>query len=208
LDTPHTAASPFDVAGRIEAARQGSGPLRGELLEACRTYLLLIANRELDAEIRAKVGPSDLVQESFVQAQQHSARFEGTSEEELREWLAKILVNRCRDARRGLVPAAKTGQGVPPALGGQCGPPVDHRTPSQGIIACEEAQRVGAALARLSEAHQQVLRLRHWEELTFEVIGQRLGRSADAARKLWYRALERLDEELERRDEFKRPPRG
>jgi DNA-directed RNA polymerase specialized sigma24 family protein len=35
-----------------------------------------------------------------------------------------------------------------------------------------------------------------YDRLTFDEIGQRLGRSAEAVRKLWSRALLRLTEEL------------
>jgi RNA polymerase sigma-70 factor (ECF subfamily) len=51
-------------------------------------------------------------------------------------------------------------------------------------------------MARLSGDHHAVLRLRYWEGLSFPEIGQRLGRSTDAVRKLWYRAVERLQEEM------------
>jgi DNA-directed RNA polymerase specialized sigma24 family protein len=41
-----------------------------------------------------------------------------------------------------------------------------------------------------------VILWRYQEERTFEEIGQALGCSADAARQLWRRALERLGREL------------
>jgi RNA polymerase sigma-70 factor (ECF subfamily) len=198
MEPPHADASSLAAAGRIEEARRGSRAVRGELFEACRNYLLLVANRELDAELRAKIGPSDVVQETFVQAQQHFGRFEGKSEAELRAWLTQILVNRCHDARRAFCQTAKRrGER---ALGAIFDKqlPLDHHTPSRQIIASEEALDIAAALGKLSDVHQQVLRLRYWEDLTFEAIGQQSGRTADAARKLWYRAIERLGEELER----------
>lgn len=202
MKPPHADASSLAAAGRIEEARRGSRAVRGELFETCRNYLLLVANRELDTELRAKLGPSDLVQETFVRAQQHFGRFEGKSEAELRAWLTQILVNRCHDARRAFCQAAKRrgeralGANASDDLDKQL--PIDHRTPSRQILASEEALAIAAALGKLSDVHQQVLRLRYWEDLTFEVIGRQLGRSGDAARKLWYRAIERLGEELER----------
>jgi DNA-directed RNA polymerase specialized sigma24 family protein len=39
--------------------------------------------------------------------------------------------------------------------------------------------------------------LRYQGDLSFEDIGQRLGRSGNAARKLWLRALRKLEQELE-----------
>ena len=200
MEPPRTDASSLAGAGRIEEARRGSLAVRGELFETCRTYLLLVANRELDAELRAKFGPSDLVQETFVRAQQSFARFEGKSEAELCAWLTHDPgepLPRCAVCifqaakRRGERAIGDSSDDLDSQL------PIDHRTPSKQIIASEEALGIAAALGKLSAVHQQVLRLRYWEDLKFEVIGRQLGPSGDAARKLWYRAIERLGEELE-----------
>ena len=55
-----------------------------------------------------------------------------------------------------------------------------------------------AALQGLSDEHRQVLRLRNWDGLSFAEIGGRLNRSEDAARKLWSRAVEKLQAKLDR----------
>ena len=44
-----------DLAGQIQAARQGSQEALAWLLEECRPYLLLIANDELDSGLCPKV---------------------------------------------------------------------------------------------------------------------------------------------------------
>ena len=85
---------------QIAAARQGSVDALGELLESYRNYLLLIANAEVDGELRPKFGASDLVQETFVRAQQGFAAFAGTTEGELQAWLRQILLNHCRNLRQ------------------------------------------------------------------------------------------------------------
>jgi hypothetical protein len=41
-----------------------------------------------------------------------------------------------------------------------------------------------------------VIELRNRERLTFAEVGQRMGRSAEAARKLWARAIELLRKEM------------
>jgi RNA polymerase sigma factor (sigma-70 family) len=48
------------------------------------------------------------------------------------------------------------------------------------------------ALRRLPEHYRQVLRLHAQEELTFGQVAEQLGCSAEAARKLWRRAVEIL----------------
>ena len=65
---------------RLLAARGGSLPDIGELLEHCRDYLLLIANAEVPSELRPKVGASDLVQQSLAEACQAFPQFQGANE--------------------------------------------------------------------------------------------------------------------------------
>jgi hypothetical protein len=48
----------------IRQARGGSAEALGRLLERSRAYLLLIANKGLDADLRSKGGASDLVQQT------------------------------------------------------------------------------------------------------------------------------------------------
>jgi DNA-directed RNA polymerase specialized sigma24 family protein len=52
-------------------------------------------------------------------------------------------------------------------------------------------------LAQLPEPQQQIVRLRSYEDLSFEEAGRCMGRSAEAARKLWGRAIEQLQQLLE-----------
>src|SRR5262249_9076640 len=95
----HLTASPGDLNGAavvnewITAARNGSSEALGWLLEVCRPYLLLLANRHIQPDLKVKVGASDLVQETFLEAQRDFAGFRGGSEAELLAWLRQILVN-------------------------------------------------------------------------------------------------------------------
>ena len=82
-----SSAVPF--AERLAAARSGSLTAVAGILEECRNYLLLIANRELGSSIQAKIGASDLVHESLLQGQQAFRRFQGTSRHDVMAWLRK-----------------------------------------------------------------------------------------------------------------------
>src|SRR5262249_21485567 len=92
--------SSADAAQWLPAARQGSREALGRLLEACRDYLLLVANKELDPQLQPKGGASDLVQQTFLEAQRDFARFAGNSEEELLAWLRRLLLNNLGDFTR------------------------------------------------------------------------------------------------------------
>src|SRR5437899_477303 len=81
------------IVDRIRRARGGSDAALGQLLEECRAYLLLVANQELPAQLRGKAGASDVVQETFLQAQKNFERFRDQGEAELLAWLRRILLN-------------------------------------------------------------------------------------------------------------------
>src|SRR5205085_10055364 len=89
-----------EVAQWLPAARAGSRDALGKALEACRGYLLLIANRQLDAALQPKGGPSDLVQETFLEAQRDFAQFQGDSGAELLAWLRQLLLHNLANFKR------------------------------------------------------------------------------------------------------------
>jgi RNA polymerase sigma-70 factor (ECF subfamily) len=208
MDTGSSSRDLPSTGELLAAARQGSREALGSALEACRTYLVLVANEELDSNLRAKLGPSDVVQETFVTAQRAFGRFHGRSKEELLAWLRQILVNKisetrrhyCRSQRRALAREA------PPAdLTNGNGSPWNQiardLTPHRHFVSGETAEHISRAMDLLSPDHKEVIRLRNWERLAFDEIGRRMGRSAGAARALWMRALEQLAASLEQRDE-------
>src|ERR1700730_15992257 len=69
-------------------------------LERFRDYLLLLARLHLDPLVRAKVDPSDLVQQTLLQAHQHREQFRGQSQAELGGWLRSIMANNLAEAVR------------------------------------------------------------------------------------------------------------
>src|SRR5262245_46068312 len=197
---PPPAGSPDPVAEWLAAARGGSAEALGQLLEWCRHYLLEVANAELDVQLRAKVGGSDLVQETFLEAQRIFARFQGTSPPELRAWLRAILVNKVATCTRHYRDTAKRQVGKEVSIA----PDSDHQaelaaqapTASSLLMREERAKALAAALARLREDYRQVIVWRQVEDLSFEEMAARSGRSLDAVRKLWWRALQQLQSEL------------
>jgi|SRR6266851_4617198 RNA polymerase sigma-70 factor (ECF subfamily) len=192
-----------DAALWLAAAQAGSREALGQVLETFRGYLLLVANRELDPELRAKGGASDLVQDTFLEAQRDFSRFHGSSVEALRAWLRRLLLNNVANFTRQYRQRAKreVGREVPLEAGGSshergAGLAADTLSPSGEALAQEQAQALARAMERLPPDYCRVLALRHEEQLTFEQIGQQMQRTANAARMLWLRAVERLQKEM------------
>ncbi|HUG91424.1 MAG TPA: sigma-70 family RNA polymerase sigma factor [Planctomycetaceae bacterium] len=186
----------------IHQARDGSDEAVGELLETFRSYLLLIANQDMEPLLKTKVAPSDLVQDACASAYQRFATFRGVTVDELKSWLAQVLRNQLSDWRRKYVQSDKRCAAREVGLQADSDwmdvrEPADQAaSPPAGLIAEEEAAALHAAMLRLPEDYRRVVELRNWDLLSFEDIAERTGRSAEAVRKLWSRAVDRLQHEL------------
>jgi RNA polymerase sigma-70 factor (ECF subfamily) len=187
----------------LQAARAGSRSALGRALDAARPLLLKIAADEPGADLQGKVGASDVVQESMADAVRGFAQFQGVTPADWAAWLGQVLRCNLRDCARRYRGADKRDvrREVPLADGSTSSAPAlplaaDDTSPDGRLLAAERAQRLERAVARLPAEQQQALRLRNQEGLSFEEVGRRLGRSAEAARKLWARALACLAEAL------------
>jgi RNA polymerase sigma-70 factor (ECF subfamily) len=191
-----------EFAGWLAEARAGSPEALGRVLEACRGYLLLVAEEDLDPGLRAKGGASDLVQQTFLEAQGDFDRFRGGSEDELLAWLRHLLRNNLIDFTRQYRATAKRGVDREVPLTGDDSTsreavPTDTPSPSGYAMARERDDALRAALDRLPEDYRAILRLRYDDGLGFDEIAARMGRTPEAARKLWARAVARLQQEMD-----------
>ena len=188
---------PEDFGGCLTAARHGSRDALGRTLESCRRYLLSVAREELNPDLRAKGGASDLVQDTFLDAQAAFDRFRGNSEPELRAWLRQLLCHRAAKFGRRYRTTQKRRVDREGASGSVLADiPRSGSTPSTAVIAHEQAERLRQALGRLPDDYRQVITLRYVEQLSFDEVGRRMGRTPNAARLLWLRAIERVRLEL------------
>lgn len=187
------------VRGWMSDARQGSRETLGQLLELYRPYLLQIANQELESGLQAKAGGSDLVQQTFLEAQRDFPRFAGSTEAELIAWLRRILTNNLMNFSAQYQQTSKRQLNREVPLDLRAGNLVmsTEPSPSGQALARERAELLDRSLERLPAEYRQVILYRNRDRLSFAEIGRAMDRSADAARKLWSRAVERLQDELD-----------
>lgn len=186
--------------GLMFLARAGDAAALGRLLGMYRSYLKLLARVQIDRRLNGKVDPSDVVQDTFLYAQQAFAMFRGTTEAEVMAWLRRILASRLKDLVRRFCAAQRRSVRLERRLDGELEQTslsvqrlaARESSPSQKASRREQAALVADAVARLPAAYRDVLVLRHMEELTFAEIAGRMGRSEDSVKKLWVRALAAL----------------
>lgn len=182
-------------ADLIRDARNGSSQSLGRLFEACRAYLLMVADRHLRPDLAGKVAPSDMVQETFLDAQRDFARFHGSREDELLAWLGCILKHNIANATRRFAATGKRAVWREQPLDGaerglaEASRRDSPRSPHGQAVAREEQTALDRAIAELPTQMQRVIHLRYRHGLSFASVGAALNCSADAARKLWARAV-------------------
>ena len=172
-------------AGRVPTATN---------FEQYRAYLSGLAGGAWPEAYHRRTSPSDLVQDTLVRAVRASHRYSGTSEGELRAWLKKILKHVIFNEARRLRTQSRS-------LQRECSAdsvPLQHRgsSISADMLRAELRLVLEAALGRLQPVHAAVLRLREYHGLEYHEIGARVGKSSEAVRKIWGRAVAALEVEL------------
>jgi RNA polymerase sigma-70 factor (ECF subfamily) len=159
---------------------------------------------QLGARLRSKLDPSDLVQQTLLQAYASLEQFRGSSEGELAAWARTILAHQLtravrefdRDKRavsreRSLEAALEQSSACLAAwlADEQC-------SPSEQAIQNEQAVRLAAAMEQLPEAQREALVLHYWQGWTTARIAEHLGRSSAAVAGLLQRGLRDLRQQL------------
>jgi RNA polymerase sigma-70 factor (ECF subfamily) len=193
----------------IRRCRAGEVHAREQLFARYQHYLYVLAQAQIGRRLRTKCAPSDLVQQTLLEAHRDFGGFHGQHEGELLAWLRRILAhNLFNEARRYGAQQRDAGREVSldqvqagvdrSSFALQRGLAADGPSPSQVAVQHESAVRLADALARLPEDYQTVLILRVFEEMPAEEVAQRMQRSAGAVRMLQMRALTALRQEMDK----------
>lgn len=193
----------------LQEARDGDAAARDELFRKCRNYVDLIARSQVESWMRAKVDASDLVQQTMMEAHRGFDAFRGETEAEWLAWLRAILSNNTHDFIRRYKQTDKRKiqkevrmQGV--GADGESfffEPTAIQETPSQIVAEKEREIELADAIAELTEDYQEVILLRNLQRLPFDEIAERMGRTRPAVQMLWTRAIRKLQQVLQARQQ-------
>jgi RNA polymerase sigma-70 factor (ECF subfamily) len=180
----------------------------GRTFERFRAYLRLLGRLHLDPRLKGKLDPSDVVQQTLMQAYQAQDQFRGTSDGERVVWLRQILARNLamavRDFAREKRDVARE-HSLDAALAESSSRldawlAAEQSSPSQRAERNEQVLRLAEALEALPEAQREALILQHWKNWSLAQIGEHLGRSQEAVAGLIKRGLKQLRQLLQERE--------
>ncbi|HEX5011621.1 MAG TPA: sigma-70 family RNA polymerase sigma factor [Planctomycetota bacterium] len=156
-----------------------------QLIEEIRpAAILVVIASSMSKSLRAHCSAEDIWQETLAQAWGARDEYQWRGSVAFRAWIFEIARNRIRDAarsmkteKRGAGRAAlrfsELESGLSSALSRLL--PPDSVTPSRILMHAERAAAMQAALAALPPELEPVVRMHLFEDLTMEVIAERLG---------------------------------
>jgi RNA polymerase sigma-70 factor, ECF subfamily len=177
----------------IVRARRGDPSAEDALFERYRGVLERQVGRLLPRAVRRRVSVSDVVQETRLVAHAGLAAFEDRGDGSYRAWLLGIGEKKTQEAVRTHVRTARRALAREVSAAQPSGRVADTRTtPSEAAMASEQREAIRRALAALRPDDAQVLRLLRIEGLSLREAAACMGRSLEATKKLYGRALVRF----------------
>lgn len=169
------------------------------LIERHRTELEARVRRRMPAALNRRVAVSDVVQDCYAAAFHRIVDFEDRGEGSFGRWLGTILEYKLRDSIRTHLGRSKRtanrelsrdGRRDTHAFEGSVA------TPGERAVDREQRKLVIDALADMPGDHRIILRLIHDAGLSVPEAAEQLGRSSEATRKLYSRAVAHLARQL------------
>lgn len=165
-----------------------------------RAYLRMIARLQFDPRLRTKLDPSDVVQQTMLQAHRSLEDFRGTTDAELAVWLRQILARNLQHAQRDYGRQRRDvarEQSLEAAVE-QSSVRIDawlateQSHPSARAVRQEDAMQLASALESLPDTQRQAVELHYLNGLTLKQIAEHMDKSTTAIAGLLHRGLKNL----------------
>jgi RNA polymerase sigma-70 factor (ECF subfamily) len=185
--------------------RKGDRDVLGELFGLHRPRLWRMVRFRMDRRLLARVDPDDVLQEAFLVGSRRIESFLTEAGASLFVWLRLLVMQtlcdmhrhhvgaKMRDARRD-VPLDVGGSRNSVCLAVQLAGTIT--SPSQAAAGIELMGRLEQAIASMAEIDQEIIALRHFEDLTNLETAEVLAITSQAASNRYVRAIGRLKEIL------------
>lgn len=170
-----------------------------ELLGMHRGYLRRVVELRINDDLRARVDPSDVVQETQLAAAQQMDDYLVRRPMSFRVWLRRTALNRLADAQRRHTAGKRNARqdvSLPDHSSIALAQSLLEGRPSQTLGRHEMAQKVRQAIDSLDKSDRELLMMRYYEELTNQEVAELLEIGPATASQRYGRALRRLHAKL------------
>ncbi len=176
---------PSETGVLVRRARGGDHAAMSALLERYQPRVLRIVRRRIGRDLRSRMESGDVVQDAMVEIIRSLGGFTPSDDRSFLRWISGVIENRLRNHARNAGEAPI--HGLQPGTVEAASP-----GPAASVDLRREQELLNDGLASLGEGHREIIRLRNQERLSFREIGERTGRSEDAAFMMHKRAKARL----------------
>ena len=190
----------------IRAAIRGDADAFDAVVRHYSARLRWLIQLRLSPAIRARVGPDDVLQETFLVVAKQLSSLEIDSEAAFWTWLCRVVEQRLIDVRRRHVQAAardvRREQPIGPANPQSASVRLANvlmdsgTSPSGKLRTAEQRESLEAALATLPASYREVIVLRILEGLSVSEAAEIMGRSPGAISVLLSKAVRRLGTQI------------
>lgn len=175
-----------------------------ETLRDYREYLAILARERIGSGMRVRVPPSDVVQQTLLDAHRKRHQFRGSTQAEVAAWLRRILASRLVDAfraskrdKRDVARERSLNETIDESHSRleDCLAAVES-SPSVKAHRSEQLVRLAGALADLRETQRQAIELKFLQGRSVRETAEELQKTPAAVGGLLRRGLARLREVL------------
>ncbi len=187
----------------LAEARQGDSAAIDQLLERHRESLRRLVGMRIDQKLLQRIDVSDVVQDVLIEANRRLATYLENPVMAFHLWIRQIAKDRMIDAHRRHRVSAKrsidreqnvaTNYATNQSTLDLVAELSDRElTPAAAATHQELAEQLQNAIGQLDPRDQEIVMMRHFEQLTNQEIAQALGLSEPAASMRYLRAVKRL----------------
>ena len=195
-DSRDPVSNELELEHLLEQVAHGDAKALDRVLESHRSYLRRLLELRMDGELRARIDPSDVIQETQLVASRRIDDFLERRPTSFKLWLRRKALEKLVELRRKHVVAAKRSvrREIPLSEASSLIALAQSLTerPSEVARRHELQDLTNQTIAQISETDREILLLRHVEELTNAETAELLDITGDAASKRYGRAILRL----------------
>jgi RNA polymerase sigma-70 factor (ECF subfamily) len=191
---------------QFRLAIAGDREALGGILTRHGSYLKMLASTQIHQRLRGKADPSDMVQETFLEAHKQIETFRGSSHAEFTGWLRGILAHLLAKHFRKYIGTQQRDIRLEQSLNQELdqasgcferGLVAKLDSPSTKLMQNETMLALATALDALPSDYRTVIILRNIQGLPFKDVALAMEKSVDSVEKLWVRGLAKLKLEMD-----------